>query len=396
MKTLFFDSLGGASGDMILGALCGLGIDPRELEEELKSLPIEDFSITVEPFLSHGLQGVQAKVHVHEHHHHGDHHHGEHHHHHGRHFQQIKTMIEESSLPAPVKSQSVRVFERIAVSEAKMHGTTVEKIHFHEVGAMDSILDIVGSCLALHKLGVDQVAIRALPLGSGIIECAHGTFPCPAPATLDLLQGFAVTQTDEPFELVTPTGAALLSTWKTSDQAPSGAKPIHTAYSFGQRTLQNRPNLLRATIFDSETPSEATSCFLLESNIDDMTPELIGILTDALRDQSLDVWTTPIQMKKQRPAIKVSVLCTAEQKPAALELFFKNSTTFGIREQQINRHVLQRDFETVETEFGPITLKCGYLNGECITRTPEMADCEKAAVQNKVPVRLIYDAARKQ
>ncbi|MFC1467438.1 nickel pincer cofactor biosynthesis protein LarC [Verrucomicrobiota bacterium] len=391
MKTLFFDSLGGASGDMILGALCGLGVDPAELEADLQTLPIDDFSISVEPFMSHSLQGVQAKVHVHEHHHHHGEGHG--HHHHGRHLSQIKEMIEKSALPDSVKAGSIQVFERIAVAEAKMHGTTVEKIHFHEVGAMDSILDIVGSCLALHKLGVDQVAIRSLPVGCGTIQCAHGTIPCPAPATMELLQGFAIEQTDEPFEMVTPTGAALLSSWKMAERAPSESRPLKTAYSFGQRKLHNRPNLLRATLLESDSATEATTCFLLESNIDDMSPELTGILTECLREHALDVWTTPIQMKKQRPAIKVSVLCTAEQKSKASEAFFKNSTTFGIREQQVERHTLQREFKSAQTGFGPIKVKYGYLNGECITRTPEIADCEETAAKNGVSVRAVYEAA---
>lgn len=393
MRTLFFDSLGGASGDMIIGALCGLGIDPAELETELSTLPIEKFSITAEPFMSHGLQGVQAKVHVHEHQHS---HNKEHvHHHHGRHFSQIKEMIEQSALPEQVKTQSIHVFHRIAVAEAKMHGTTVEKIHFHEVGAMDSILDIVGSCLALYKLKVDHIAIRSLPIGCGTIDCAHGTIPCPAPATLELLHGFAINQTDEPFEMVTPTGAALLSTWKTAEQAPPESRPLNTAYSFGHRKLNNRPNLLRATIFETNSPGDAKDCFLLESNIDDMSPELIGILTEKLREHALDVWATPIQMKKQRPGIKISALCTADKKADTTEAFFKNSTTFGIREQPINRQILQREFETAETAFGPIKIKCGYLNGACITRAPEMADCEKVAAVNNLPVRAVYDAASK-
>lgn len=388
MKTLFFDSLGGASGDMILGALCELGVNPTELESELSTLPIDNFSITVEPHMSHKLQGVQAKVHVLE----PTHHDGPAHHH-GRHLSAIREMISQSDLPDPVKVQSIHVFERIAVAEAKMHGTTVEKIHFHEVGAMDSILDIVGSCLALHKLEIDQVAIRALPVGCGTIQCAHGTIPCPAPATLELLHGFSINQTDEPFELVTPTGAALLSTWKTANHTPPESKPLATAYSFGQRQLNQRPNLLRATLFESDTACESADCILLESNIDDMTPELIGLLTETLRPLALDVWVTPVQMKKHRPGVTVSVLCTTEQKARIISAFFKNSTTFGLREQTLSRHVLQREFETVETEFGPIKIKCGRLHGKGITRTPEMSDCENAAIKNGVTARTVYEAA---
>ncbi|MCK5675906.1 MAG: LarC family nickel insertion protein, partial [Verrucomicrobia bacterium] len=245
--TLHFESIGGASGDMILGALVNLGVSVDELNEELKSLKVDPFEIVVENVVEQGMSGIRARVELHEHHHHHDPDHG---HHHGRHLSTILKLIDESELSASVKESASLVFQRIGEAEAAIHGIDIEKIHFHEVGAMDSIVDIVGCCLALHKLGVNEVSIRSLPQGHGMIECAHGTYPNPAPATLRLLEGFPVEEVDEPFELVTPTGAALLSVWRTAEVPATGSRAAKMAYSFGHRKLNDRPNLLRATLYE--------------------------------------------------------------------------------------------------------------------------------------------------
>jgi len=338
-QTLHFESIGGASGDMILGALVGLGISVDELNEELKSLKVDPFEIVVDEVVEQGMSGVRAKVVLHEHHHH--HHDHDHGHHHGRHLSTILKLIDESELPASVKESASLVFQRIGEAEAAIHGVDIEKIHFHEVGAMDSIVDIVGCCLALQKLGVDAVSIRGLPQGHGTIECAHGTYPNPAPATLRLLEGFPVEDVDEPFELVTPTGAALIATWRTAEVPRVGSRAVKTAYSFGHRKLNGRPNLLRAALYEVgeddalgeaavwpghesrglgsrlhgvEEGDRVEGCvgrgprprlsedevLMLECNLDDMTPELVGCLFDQLLDAgALDVFTTPIFMKKQ-------------------------------------------------------------------------------------------------
>ena len=212
-RTIHFESVGGASGDMILGALIGLGVSVEELNEELKSLQVDPFKIVAEEVVEQGMSGIRARVEIHEHHHH--HHHE--HHHHGRHLSTILDLIKKSALPDAVKKQASAVFQKIGEAEATIHGVDIEKIHFHEVGAMDSIVDIVGCCLALHKLNLSSISIRNLPQGHGTLECAHGTYPNPAPATLRLLQGFPVEEVDEPFELVTPTGAALLANWRTAE-----------------------------------------------------------------------------------------------------------------------------------------------------------------------------------
>lgn len=404
MKILRFDSVGGASGDMILGSLIGLGVDAHALSHALEALKAGEFTIEVSPAESHGIHGVRASVHLRGHHHHHHHHHDHDHHHpdhaHADHdhrgWIEIRDMIDGSTLPQAVKEQSATVFRRIAEVEARIHGTTIEQIHFHEVGAMDSIVDIVGSCLALHQLDVDQVVVSPLPIGHGTVTCAHGVYPSPTPATLDLLKGLPLVAVDEPFETVTPTGAALLSTWKNAESIPPGSVVKASSYSFGQRKLKGRPNLLRATLFDT-TDSDATDrCTVLECNIDDTTPEIIGALTERLfAAGALDVFTAGVQMKKQRPGVLVTVLATAEAVEILKDVLFRESTTFGVRVYEAERTVLARRWITVNTEWGSIRVKIGTWRGEDVTIAPEMDDCVKAATEHSVPVRKVYDAARR-
>ncbi len=378
---------------MILGALIGLGVPVEELSEELKSLKVDPFEIIVDEVVEQGMSGVRAKVVVHEHRHH-PHHHGEQDHHHGRHLSTILKLIAASDLPDPVKANASAVFQRIGEAEAAIHNIDIEKIHFHEVGAMDSIIDIVGCCLALHKLGVDGVSIRSLPQGHGTIECAHGTYPNPAPATLRMLQGFPTEPIDEPFELVTPTGAALLSAWRTADAPPIGGQAIKTAYSFGHRKLRLRPNLLRATLYEVAEDQAADECLVLECNLDDTTPELVGCLFDRLlASGALDVFTVPVFMKKQRPGILLTVLCLPSDRNRMLDLVFRESTTFGVRERLMNRTVLDRSFLPVETPFGTVRIKIGRWCGEIVTASPEVEDCRKCASKGGIPVKNVYDAA---
>lgn len=383
-QTLHFESIGGASGDMILGALVGLGVSVGELNEELGSLKVDPFGIVADEVVEQGMSGIRASVAVDE----------QHHDHHGRHLSTILKLIDGSDLPDPVKIQSSEVFRRIGEAEAAIHGIDIEKIHFHEVGAMDSIVDIVGCCLALHKLGVDGVSVRSLPQGHGTIECAHGTYPNPAPATLRLLEGFPVEEVDEPFELVTPTGAALLSVWRTAEVPMAGSRAVKTAYSFGHRKLNGRPNLLRATFYESSEDNTSDECLVLECNLDDTTPELVGCLFDQLLEAgALDVFTTPVFMKKQRQGILLTVLCVPGDREILLDLIFRGSTTFGIRERLEKRSLLERSFQTLETPYGEVRIKIGKRNGEVVTASPEIEDCRKRAKESGVPVRNVYDAA---
>ena len=383
MKILQFDMIGGASGDMILGALIELGADAKRLRQGLSSLPIEPFEIEATPFQGDKIRGVQVAVRLHEHPHH-----------HTRNLRDIQNIIAESKLPQRVKDLSLKVFDRIATAEAKVHGTTTDEVHFHEVGALDSIIDIVGCCLGLDLLGVDEVAVGPFPVGRGTIECAHGTFPNPAPATLELLQGSPVVQTDEIKELVTPTGAALLTTWRTRDRTPDGSRIIKTAYSFGHHKLEQRQNLLRAILLEAETETAGGTCLVIECNIDDTTPELLGSLTQQLMEAgALDAFTTAVQMKKQRPGTLLTTLCDPDKKELFLDLIFRESTTFGVREYMTHRTMLARRTVDVTTRYGTIRIKIGRWKGQDVTFAPEMEDCIRRARESNAPVRAVYEAA---
>ena len=276
-----------------------------------------------------------------------------------------------------------------------MHGTTLAKIHFHEVGALDSIADIVGCCVGLELLGIQGVTFGPLPQGRGTITCQHGVYPNPPPATMLLLTGLPVVQTEEPHELVTPTGAALLATWRTMDRPPAGSRIERVGYGFGHRKLDARTNVLRATILVTDDGArEDDVVTVLETNLDDSMPEIVGALSDRLlAEGALDVFTTPVLMKKQRPASLLTVLCRPADRGRLLDLIFAESTTFGVREHEARRTILDRAFSTVQTPYGPIRIKEGRRNGQLVTRSPELEDCRRAASEHQVAVREVYAAA---
>ena len=392
MNIINFNSIGGASGDMILGTLIDLGVSTSEIQTSLESLNIGSFKIEEEQANEHSLSGTRVTVKI------------------GpeakpiRHLGPICDMINGSDLPADVKAMSIKVFTNLAEAEAKVHGTTVDHIHFHEVGAVDSIIDIIGSCLALSILKIDIVSVDPLPVGTGYVDCEHGRLPVPVPATIELLKGHPIEKTEEPFELVTPTGAALLTTWKESLSDNTTAKPTiikETGVGFGQRKLKNRINMLRAVMMESsdntkvESDEHTDSCIVIESNLDDITPELIGSLCDTLlKAGALDVFTTAVQMKKQRPGCLLTVLSTPKDKEHLINIIFQESTTFGVREYATKRTILQRRHETVETPYGNIRIKVGSLNGKDITRSPEHSDCVACANKSHVAVRTVYNSVK--
>lgn len=415
MTHLHLECIGGASGDMMLGALVELGAPLDDLTRALKSLGTAPFELIVERGESMHITGARLRVkiaghpeseqpaephdhghdhpHEHSHHEHATHHH-DHHHHAHRALSDIKQMIAAADLPDAVKTSALRVFEMLGRAEAAIHGVPVESIHFHEVGADDSILDLVGSCWALHALGVTSVSVGPVPQGQGTIRCAHGVYPNPAPATLALTQGMPVVQTDEPFELVTPTGAALLAAWRNSDRPPAGAVLKKTAYSLGRRTLHHRPNLLRASLYDLAEGTAPDRCLMLACNLDDTTPEVIGaLMEEVMAAGALDVMSTPVMMKKQRPGVVLSVLCEPALREKMLDVIFRGSTTFGIRMHEVERATLARRFETVQTEFGAVKVKIGAWQGNDLTRAPEFEDCRRLAREHGVSARAVYEAA---
>jgi hypothetical protein len=312
-------------------------------------------------------------------------------------FSEIREMLHESHLSEAVRTCALQVFSRLAEAEGHVHRVAPEQVHFHEVGAIDSIVDIVGACMALHELEVQAVTFSALPLGTGTVACQHGTYPVPAPATLELLKDFEVVQTGEPHELVTPTGAALLSAWKTSGTSPASAAPSGIGYGFGHASLETRPNVLRAVLYERKPEAaHEDDCLVIESNVDDTPPELLGTLVERLLALDVfDAFTTPVQMKKQRHGTLVTVLCRLEQRDAVLDLLFRESSTFGVREYMTRRTKLARRFEEVETSYGAVRVKVGEWKGEAVTRAPELDDCVRRAEEHSVPVRKVYEAARR-
>lgn len=407
---LYLDLISGMSGDMFLGAMLDLGVDFERLKRELSWLCADGCALRSERKGKMGIHGVKFDVDlapVHGHHHGGQaaHEHGgathSHAHEHGRNFAEIRRLIDTSPYSAWVKEKALAVFSRVAVAEGKIHGLPPDEVHFHEVGAIDSIVDIVGACLALEWLGRPRVLASAVVDGTGWIDCAHGRFPIPAPATLEIFAArkVAISQCDEPHELITPTGAALLSEFAEDFGPMTGLNPVKIGYGLGGRDHATRPNVLRAILCETgETQSdcEADTVALLECNIDDLNPEILGNFMElALSSGALDVFYTAIHMKKNRPGTLLSVLCPARSADAFAVMILKETSSFGVRTTLCERRKLKREFIVVETPYGSVSIKVGRLDDQILHRTPEYDSCRKLAAQNKVPVRQVFEAAIK-
>jgi uncharacterized protein (TIGR00299 family) protein len=444
MKTLYLDLFSGISGDMFLGALLDLGVDARKLERELKKLKLDGYHLRVTRKQKSGIEGVKFDVrladhhdlksvryadphehcggespcslHIHEdlHDHDHDHHHSHehshahahsHHHDDSRNFSEIKKLIARSKLSRWVKQKAVAVFQRLADAEGKIHGLPPDEVHFHEVGAVDSIVDIVGACLALELLGKPRVVASPVTEGVGWVDCAHGRFPVPAPATLAILgaRGIGVTQCDEPHELVTPTGAALLAEFVESFGPMTGLVPERIGFGLGSRDNKTRPNVLRAilsTKHETRNPKpetndgETDTIAVLETNLDDLNAEILGnFVEQAFAAGALDVFHTPIQMKKNRPGVLLTVLCAAADADRFSEMMLCETSAFGVRRTTAERRKLKREFTQVKTKFGSVTVKLGRLNGKVVQAAPEFESCRKAAEKARVPLKRVYEAA---
>ncbi len=381
-----FDSVGGASGDMILSAFLDLGVNSKDLISTLKQLDIENFELIPRKVEQNGLHGTGLEIKIDQH---GNHHH--------RTFHDIQDILEKSGIEAKVKDTSLQVFRKLAEAEASVHNTTPDKVTFHEVGAADSIIDIVGSCFCLESLKIESVTVGPLPAGRGTIPAAHGLLPVPVPATCLLLRNHQIIQTEETTELVTPTGAALLATWEELlPPADCAATVSKTGHGFGSKKLSARPNLLRISLLSASKKVHETSdyCIVLESNIDDTIPELLGSLASRLFEAgALEVFFTAAQMKKHRPGTLLSVLARPEDQACIKELIFRETTTFGIREYGVSRTTLARRSHAVQTRYGPVKIKIGALHGEDVTWSPEYEDCVRIAREQQTPVRKVYEAA---
>jgi pyridinium-3,5-bisthiocarboxylic acid mononucleotide nickel chelatase len=430
MKILYYDCFAGISGDMNLGAMIDLGIEADFLRKELLRLPVHGYTLKVEKDIRKGITGTRVQViiddlhlhladHDHEHHHEHEHeHHHEHEHEHGhshghlhpyqhentplqvhglhhhRHnsFAEIKEMILSSSLDDKVKDLGIAIFESVANAEGKVHDKPAAEVHFHEVGALDSIVDIVGAAICLNKLGVDSVWCSTVELGGGSVRCAHGIYPVPAPATAEIVKNMPVRKGTVDYEATTPTGAAILSACVNEFTDRAAFSIVKTGYGIGSKD-STIPNVLRVFLCESSAKNEPETVpsQIIECNIDDMNPEFYDYIIDSLLAAGAkDVYITPIIMKKSRPAVKLSVLCTRDTEDRVNEILFRETSTIGVRKYGVEKTMLGRKIETVATRYGDVRVKSAYFRGECVKSKPEYDDCIKIARDQGIPVNQVY------
>jgi uncharacterized protein (TIGR00299 family) protein len=392
MKILYYDCFAGISGDMNLGVMIDLGAAQDFLLHELKKLNIGDYEIKITRDKRKEITGTRVEVITNDKIS-GEGEHG------GRTFKDIAQIIKTSNLSVKVKDSSLKIFSRLAEAEGKIHGQVVNDVHFHEIGAVDSIIDIVGAAVCLDYLKPDRIISSPVELGGGFTHCAHGILPVPAPATTEILRGIPVKSGAVPYEATTPTGAAILAATVDSFTEKISFTPQNVGYGVGQRDSEI-PNVLRAymgeiqpqTSFNDADDMKKQGAILLECNIDDMNPEMYEDLMDALLAKgAYDVFLTPLIMKKSRPAIKISVICSEEMRQSVEDIFWRQTSTFGLRFQRVERSILNRDFSTLSTKFGDIAIKNGYLKGKRIKSKPEYEDCRRLAKINGVSVKELYD-----
>ncbi|HXH66186.1 MAG TPA: nickel pincer cofactor biosynthesis protein LarC [Candidatus Limnocylindrales bacterium] len=384
MKCAYFDCFSGISGDMTLGALLDAGVPLEKLRSELQGLNLPGWELSAEKVWKNGMAATYAKVRAQDTQTH-------------RSLSTILSLIENSALAPDVKSRADSIFQKLGEAEAAVHEVPLEKIHFHEVGAIDAIIDIVGACIGFAALGIESFACSALNVGGGTAKMAHGVLPVPAPATARLLLGKPTYSNGIQKELVTPTGAAIVATLCSNfgPQSPMTVNAI--GYGAGTADLESQSNVLRLMVGEStekRTAVESETIRILEANLDDMNPQIYGyFLEKALAAGALDVFSTPVQMKKNRPGMLVTVLCKPEDESNFHELFFAETTTLGVRSTTAERRVLSRHWESVHTSFGDVRIKVARLNGHIRQASPEFEDCRKLAEARNVPLQRVMDEA---
>ncbi|MCI0524215.1 MAG: nickel pincer cofactor biosynthesis protein LarC [Acidobacteria bacterium] len=423
-RILYLDCFAGASGDMLLGALLDCGLDFELLRDELGKLGVVgyelsltrvdrsgisaakfDVNLTGEPH-SHEPEHSHSHAHSHDHslsqsheshHEHSHSHTHEHHNHEHRSLSEIKRVISSSGLSEPVKHRAQTIFQRIGEAESKIHNIPIETVHFHEVGAIDSIVDITGACIAFDALKIERIISSPLHVGSGTFKCAHGTYPVPGPATAELLKGVPIYSNDIEGELVTPTGAAIISTLAESYGQMPIMKIEKIGYGAGTRDYPKFPNALRAIIGELEEDADQTpaTITIIEANIDDLNAQVFGYLMDkALTEGALDIFYTPVQMKKNRPGVLLTLLCIPEDRERMCDIIFRETTTLGVRYRNERREILRREFVTVETDYGPIRIKVSRAqDGRVMNTSPEFEDCRAAAEKHQIGLRDAQAAA---
>ena len=368
---------------MILGATVAAGVDPNYLREQLSLLRVTGFNVDFETVNRSGPSATYARVETaHEHSH--------------RSLADIREIIHGSDLSSAVKQRAVQIFTRLAEAEARVHNEPIDRIHFHEVGALDAIVDVVGAAVCFDALKIERFLCSPLHVGSGMVKMAHGQFPIPPPAVAELLKGVPFYSTEIKGELLTPTGAAIITT-VCSDYGPIPQMTTDaTGYGAGTREYPDFPNVLRVMLGETEARSTTDErLWMLETNLDDASPQIIGHVMDRVLELgALDCFFTPVQMKKNRPGVLLSVLCEAAEKENVMKLLFTETTTLGVRSYEVTRRALQRSVVRVETQYGPIDVKVAHLDGRVVNEMPEFEQCRQAAVKADVPLKIVEDAAR--
>ena len=427
MRVLYFDCFSGASGDMVLGALIDAGVALEDVRGALGSLAISPDSVWTEPVVRAGIRATKfcvigeepvaahAHEHIHVHAHEHSHGHAAHGHHHGHHenhahthshaavdhhdhrsLTEINQLIDRSALSAGGKTRAKELFQRLGEAEAAVHGTTLEKVHLHEVGALDSIIDIVGAVHALETLGIDRVVASPLNVGSGSVRSAHGLYPVPAPATLRLLKGAPIYSGPQQAEMVTPTGALLVSAYASEFGAIPPMKVTAIGYGAGSRDFADTPNVLRVMIGDAEAKAVPTSVVVIEADIDDMNPQIFGVVMETLQAEgALDVFYTAIQMKKNRPGTLLTVVAPPDARERLTAVIFRETTTIGVRYREMSRECLDREEVVVSTPLGPVRVKVARRDGRVLNASPEFDDCARIARERNVPVKEVQALAIK-
>lgn len=388
MKTLrigYFDCFSGISGDMVLGALVDLGADLREIERELRKLKLDGWSISAEKVQRRAIFATHVKVEAAEHHHH-------------RGLTAILRMIDQAGLASRAAERARKIFTRLGQAEAQVHQMPIEKVHFHEVGAVDSIVDIVGAAIGFEMLGLDEFSCSALDVGAGQVNTAHGLLPVPAPATAELLRGAPTFSSGTLRELVTPTGAAIATTLATRYAEMPRMTLRAIGYGAGSANLAEKPNVLRLMLGERQDnePGEywGAPVTVIETNVDDMSPQIYGYFAGrAMAAGALDVFSTPALMKKNRPGLLVTILSEPEKVASLIDLLFRETTTIGVRSYEVHRKTLARELVTVKTEFGDVHMKLSRMNGSLLNATPEYDDCQRIAAARGVPLKQVMAAA---
>lgn len=388
-RLAYFDCFSGISGDMVLGALVDAGADLRAIESELRKLGLEGWTISAEKVKRGQIFATHVKVATTEGHHH-------------RGLSIILGRIEKAQLAPRAAERARRIFTRLAESEAKVHNLPVEQVHFHEVGAVDSIVDIVGAAIGFDLLGIDEFACSPLDVGAGQVMTAHGLLPVPAPATADLLKGAPVYTSGIQKELVTPTGAAIATTLSTSYTKIPEMTLTTIGYGAGSMDFPEKANVMRLLIGERESATAGKDSHgsadapitVIETNLDDMSPQIYGYFVErALAAGALDVFSTSVSMKKNRPGLLVTILCEPSNQARLTDLLFSETTTIGVRMHEARRRTLAREFLNVATEFGEVRMKISRLNGSVLNASPEYDDCQRIAAATGIPLKAVLAAA---